>query len=446
MKTTRDRPTGFWMAAALLVLTAFSGLFCLKSWYMRWFVVVFAAQVALYALAAWGLLSGRLRAGLTERQSLAAILVVAAVLRGIALFSPQTLSTDTFRYVWDGRVQAAGINPYRYVPADPALAELRDPRIYPSINRATYAHTIYPPAAQLVFLAAERVSDSILGMKLAMVVFDSVSIACLIALLRHVGLPVTRVLIYAWHPLPIWEFAGTGHVDAAAIGLLLLAFVAVSRRAPFWTGVALAAATLVKYYPLVAAPGLYGRWDWRMPLAFVTTLSLLYLPYLGVGIGVFGFLSGYTQEEGMRSGSGIFLLWLLGAGGSASPRLAVGYFAAAAAVMASLSLWLQFRRPADAKARLAGSFALASVFTVLLSPHDPWYFTWLVPFLCFRWVWANLWLTGACVFMYVSEYPIGWRTQAILYVPFLVLLCVQHFTQPRPSSPENLDAGHATPR
>ena len=82
-------------------------------------------------------------------------------------------------------------------------------------------------------------------MKLGMLAFDGLSIACLIALLRRRGLPATRVLLYAWHPLPVWEFAGTGHVDALAIGLLMLAFLAASRRAPLWTGVALAAATLV---------------------------------------------------------------------------------------------------------------------------------------------------------------------------------------------------------
>ena len=62
------------------------------------------------------------------------------------LFPPPFLSSDMYRYVWDGRVQVAGINPYRYVPADPALQSLRDDAIYPHINRADIARTIYPPS------------------------------------------------------------------------------------------------------------------------------------------------------------------------------------------------------------------------------------------------------------------------------------------------------------
>lgn len=73
------------------------------------------------------------------------VLGAAIALRALLLTAPPILSTDIYRYVWDGRVQAAGINPYRYIPADPALASLRDSVVYPQINRADYARTIYPP-------------------------------------------------------------------------------------------------------------------------------------------------------------------------------------------------------------------------------------------------------------------------------------------------------------
>jgi hypothetical protein len=376
---------------------------------------------------------------------LAAILIVAGLLRGIALFAPQALSTDAFRYVWDGRVQSAGINPYRFIPADPALAALRDASIYPNINRADYAHTIYPPTAQLAFLAIERVDDSVLGMKLGMLAFDGLSIACLVALLRSRGLPASRVLLYAWHPLPIWEFAGTGHVDAVAIALLLLAFLAAGRRAPVWTGVALAAATLVKYYPVIAAAPLYRRWDWRLPLAFVVTAAALYAPYLGVGGGVLGFLKGYVEEEGLRSGSGVFLPSLLQSLFHV-PAEGLRYFLpVAAGVMIALALWIQFSRAGRTRDALTGTLLLAGIFTLLVSPHDPWYFTWLVPFLCFRWSLAHLWLTAVCTVMYLGSDPTALPTQSLIYGPFLFLLLVQWFVQRRWISPENFDANRAQP-
>src|SRR5512146_19254 len=67
------------------------------------------------------------------------------LLRLPLLLAPPYLSNDVYRYVWDGRVQAAGVNPYRYVPAAAALEALRDDRIYPEINRRERAVTIYPP-------------------------------------------------------------------------------------------------------------------------------------------------------------------------------------------------------------------------------------------------------------------------------------------------------------
>jgi hypothetical protein len=436
----------FWGSTLLLLGAALAALACLQEWRLNLFVIVFFVEVCLYAFAAGCLLRGRLFPVSRPSAALAAILGVAVLLRVIALFAPQALSTDAFRYVWDGRVQAAGINPYRYVPADPALGALRDAEIYPNINRATYAHTIYPPTAQIAFWAITRLGDSILGMKIGMLAFDAVTIAGLLALLRAYGLPSTRVLLYAWHPLPVWEFAGTGHVDAVAIAFVCLAFLAARRRAPYWTGAALAAATLVKFYPAVMAPVLYRRWDWRMPAAFAGIVALLYAPYLGVGRGVFGFLSGYSAEEGLRDGSGIFL-WSLLQTSLHLPANALPYYAPLVAfAMAALGLWLQCRQqPAQSATRrpLAGALLLAGAFTLLVSPHDPWYFTWIVPLLCFRPSLAHLWLTAACVTMYVLPDPTGVRTQALLYVPFLLLLMCQYLLERRLNLLENIDAHRA---
>ena len=412
----------------------------LRDWELEKFVGLFFVQMVIYGYAAWRLIKGSWSSPEIQRRALVMILLVAVFMRGIALFAPQALSTDAFRYVWDGRVQAAGINPYRYIPVDPALSALRDDSIYPNINRADYAHTIYPPTAQIAFLGIERISDSILGMKLAMLAFDMLTISCLIALLRRRGMPTTRVLLYAWHPLPVWEFAGTGHIDALAIGLLMLAFLAASRRAALWTGIALAAATLVKFYPVVVGPALYRRWDWRMPLAFTVTLMLLYVPYLSVGPAVFGFLSGYAQEEGLKSGEGIFL-WSLLRSGVRAPEYAAQYYVPVAAfLLLAVAVWLQFTHRLRTSGTWSAALGLASLFTLLISPHDPWYFTWLVPFLCFRLTAAHVWLTTACTLMYVLPHPTGVAVQSLLYVPFIVLLLLQFFIARSHTSLEILNA------
>ncbi len=137
-------------------------------------------QALLYLVAVWVVLNWP-----ANRWTFFIILVCAIACRLVCLFSPPFLSTDIFRYVWDGQVQAAGINPYRYIPADPHLAFLRDLNIYPNINRRTYAHTIYPPGAQMLFLLITRVGASIRWMKVGMVGLESLTIWILVKLLER---------------------------------------------------------------------------------------------------------------------------------------------------------------------------------------------------------------------------------------------------------------------
>ncbi len=218
------------------------------------------------------------------------------------------LSDDVYRYIWDGRVQTAGINPYRYIPADPHLAFLRDDAIYPHINRRDYAPTIYPPFTQMFFFAVTRVSESIVWFKTVLLGLEGLTLWLLARLLVSFKLPRERVLIYAWNPLVIWEFS-SGHIDFLMTPLVLLALLARRRRRDALTGVLLGCAALVKFFPLVMFPALYRRWGWKMPFAAALTICLGYLPYVGAGAGVFGFLPGYVGEEEM--GNGRFFLLLL---------------------------------------------------------------------------------------------------------------------------------------
>jgi alpha-1,6-mannosyltransferase len=363
------------------------------------FVGAALAQSLLYAIAVWLIVRRR-----WDARVLWIVLAVAALARAMVLLSPATLSDDIYRYVWDGRVQAAGINPYRYVPADPALASLRDAVVYPHINRADYAPTIYPPVAQMIFFIVTRIGETGTAMKLAMLGFEAVTIGAILALLRRDGLPPERAVIYAWHPLPIWEFTGAGHVDAAAVALLCLALLAATRERPVLTGAALALSALVKPFALVVAPALWKKWDFRMPAAFAGVLIACYAPYLGVGSRVFGFLGGYGDEEGYLEGGGFFLTTLLRHLGVPVPA---GVSAAIAAlILAAVALFLALRErpePADPWPPLL----LATVFLVLLSPHFPWYFAWVLPLLCRRLYLPLLYLTLVCFVLYLREVK-GW--------------------------------------
>ena len=222
--------------AALLVTLTGVGAWGLWTGDHASVIWVMLAEGLVYAAAVW--LIGRheaLLGGALRPKALMLILGAAVFSRALLIAAPP-LSTDIYRYVWDGRVQAAGINPYLYRPADPEVAFLRDGTIYPNINRAETAVTIYPPMAQLIFRAVTRVAESVTLMKLAMVTFEGIAVVALLALLRRRDLPDTRIALYAWHPLPLFEFAGSGHIDAAAIGLMLLACVIAERRRPLIAG------------------------------------------------------------------------------------------------------------------------------------------------------------------------------------------------------------------
>jgi hypothetical protein len=380
-----------------------------------------------YALAAWLVVKARPE-GADGGRAVATILIVGLAMRCLLL--PGTpVSTDVFRYVWDGRVQAAGINPYIHVPADAALAGLRDGAIYPHIDRADYAPTIYPPASQIVFYLVTRISEAPIVMKAAMVAFEALAVWIILQLLAARGLPRARILLYAWHPLPLWEFARSGHVDIVAITFLLLALLATERRSPILAGVALGAGALVKYFQVVTAPAVYRRWDWRLPVAFMATIAILYLPYIGAGTKVFGFLGRYLAEEGLDQGTGIFLWQFVTAIVPLPARAFAFYLAAAAAVMAALGLLVVMRdRPG---ADLAGAMLLAVTFTILLSPHYPWYFAWLVPFLCFYPLAGVVYLTCACGLLYFADWPPTLWQALPIYVPCIVILIAEFVVRGR---------------
>ena len=410
------------LGAALLALTAVGAVALWRENHVTvWYVAL--AQAPVYALAALLVLIGPADRK-TQGRALAAILLVGLLMR-LPLLPSQPVSTDLWRYIWDGRVQAAGINPYRHVPSEPALQHLRDQTVYSQINRVDYAPTIYPPAAQVVFFLVTRLGESATVMKAAMLAFEALAVWAMLQLLAARGLPPTRILLYAWHPLAAWEFAGSAHVDIVAITFMLLAFVAADRRSPFLAGVALAAGTFVKYLPAVAGPTIYRRWDWRLPLAFGLTAVVLYAPYLGAGTKVAGFLSGYLAEEGFARGEG-FYLWSLLAAVLPLPSGAVAlYGPAAALVMIALAAALFFRRHAQDGADLASALVLLTTALVLISPHYPWYFAILLPFLCFHPSAALVYLTGASTYLYFTSWPPTVLEGTVLYGPFFLLLIAE---------------------
>jgi alpha-1,6-mannosyltransferase len=388
--------------------------------YIVWFIKLALVQSGVYVAAAWVVWRA-----CSSPSTVLIVVIFAALFRLSILFAPPLLSDDVYRYVWDGRVQAAGVNPYRYIPADEALAPLRDKAIYPKINRRDFAPTMYPPVAEGIYLLTTRISESVTWMKATMVGFEVITMWALMALLASLGLPRQRVLIYAWHPLIVWEFAGSGHVDAVAISFIAVALLTRRRGLEAATGFALASAALVKFYPAILFPAFYRRWGWKMPVVFGLTVILAYVPYLTVGAqGVLGYLPGYMAEEGMRNGERFFILTLARRLFSGASLPLTAFLIFAGLILATVAVRFLWRREPNESRYVGRALTLAAIFTILLSPRYAWYYTWIIPFLCVVPFPSLFYVTSASFILYAFWLGEAERRLTIdltLYAPFAII-------------------------
>jgi hypothetical protein len=235
------------------------------------------------------------------------ILAGAFALRIILVPLPPTsaLSRDSWRYLWDARVTLLGHSPYTLAPLNALYIHLRD-FIFTNM-RFRNVPTIYLPVAQGVFVLSYIISPSnLLALKAIFLLCDMVTCGALLWLLAHRGLDPRRIIMYAWCPLPIIEYALQGHVDPLTIMLTLLAVLCAYtswRGSRVLTGVLIGLATLTKIYPIILLVAVPRRRDWVVYASCLFTIFLGYLPFLILGHGqVLGFLPTYIREQGRNAG------------------------------------------------------------------------------------------------------------------------------------------------
>ncbi|MBV8840421.1 MAG: DUF2029 domain-containing protein [Alphaproteobacteria bacterium] len=393
-----------------------------------WIVDQFGDGALAPSAAASGLLTiaaAALASRVDGRITLAAILLLALAMRLLLVGQETYLSNDIYRYIWDGRVQAAGINPYLHVPADPTLTHLRDFRIFRHINRADYAVTAYPPVAEMLYLAITRIAETTLVMRLAMVAFEIVIVLVLLDLTRLLAIPRAAIVAYAWHPLAIWEVANSGHIEAAMVALLMTGVWLLLRARRVLGAIAVTLAALVKPYAVLVFPVFWRPWDWRVPLAIVATVLVCYAPYLGAGKAVLGFTGGYLAGEGIASGDGILRGALIQSWLGPVPGLVLAYVLMAAAIMIALGLHYRFDPQRTPRQTIDAIVVLLTVGLLLMSPNYAWYFLALVPFIALG-AGAPAWaLTLGALLHYRPVYfgetnDLIWKSLATL--PFILAL------------------------
>lgn len=239
---------------------------------------------------------------------LAIILFGALLFRVLLLPQVPWLSRDSWRYLWDARVILHGYSPYVYAPENPILKPLRDALIYGNSGYRNVP-TVYPPVAQAIYVFSYLLAPSnLLVLKAIFLSFDMLACIGLAVLLLQRGSDPRLMILYAWCPLPIVEFAIEGHLDALTGGFMILALLCATKRdsSVGWRvllGVLIALATLTKIYPLLLLLVVTRRRDWEIPLACFATIILAYIPFIILGHGqVFGFFSTYATEQRQNAG------------------------------------------------------------------------------------------------------------------------------------------------
>lgn len=346
--------------------------------------------------------------------SLRTVIIVTVAVQATGLLVFPLTSDDIYRYVWDGRVQVAGIDPYRYVPLDQALAFLRDSQLFPeggppAINRPG-VHTIYPPGAQALFAALAFALPAPLGLAGLRVVAGAAVVITTALLARDLGPRRGVALLYGANPLVMIEATNGGHLDALVALAVLGVVVCAGARRLWWAGLFLGLAASLKLVPLLLVPVLLRHGRWRTALTGLLITVAGYVPHLlVVGTLVLGYLPGYLDEEGYDSGGRFALLvWL-----PAAVRPVVA--AVVAAALAVLALVRSGREPvAVTCCWLFGASLLVA------TPVYPWYALPLavLVILSRRWEWLAVWAAAYVAFVFDHVVAV----QAVAYGVGLVVV------------------------
>ncbi len=340
-----------------------------------------------------------------ERRKLFPLILGLAILfrATLLLTTPPSLSDDVYRYIWDGRLTNAGINPYAHAVESPLLDWLDSPQRV-LVNHSWMASP-YLPVTQAFFAVVYRLApNSPLAFQITVVLLDLLTGLLVADMLRRLGLPRSRALIYLWNPLVIVEFAHSAHVDALMICLIMASlWLLVVARSTLFSVISLAAATLTKGLPVLLLPVVIRRWGWPRTIAYAGLVVAVCLPFAlraGWGLtgpldgdGLFGALRIYTDRWNYNGGLYHWLEVALSGYSTpgAVPSEVVGpgpiraakFIVVGALGLVLIAVWRLARRCDDDLALLRLAVIPPAAYLVLATTVHPWYVTLIIPLLPF---------------------------------------------------------------
>ena len=446
MDSTKKQNRVFWITLVLaglpleLIFLRMHNLFYLKNHAVSFIELALAAGL-IYLIALYGFTRTH-----STRAATILLIFLAIAFRAPLWTMEPTLSDDIFRYRWEGKVQAYGWNPYSVAPKDPRLVALRDRHWEIIPGREIPA--IYPPVSELLFRADWKIFPGTVAFKIPFELADVLVILLLAWIFRDNPERNFRLAVYAWNPLVIVEFAGSSHNDVLAV-LGIVCGLAMFKKWPAISVIPAALATMAKVFPAVLLPVWIRRlgWPqkksawWATVLAALVAASVL-APYWN---GLYMFRANLTYYEATWKNYHASLYtvidWLTG-GHTKIPAL-VGILTSW-----GLTFYLAWKRAEPARA------AYLLIGTILLfGPNGySWYFTWIVPLLCFFPNPAWLLLTVLQFLSYnvligygiLGVFQFDPFLQWLVYAPFYGVL-IAHWIWQRRRSQQNISKSVNTP-
>ena len=455
------------MAACFIRMTIYHGL---TGSAVPYFLGLFGLAALAYFIAVIRLDHDHLPIGL--------IWGIGIFFRLIFLTTFPSLSTDSYRYIWDAHLLDQGVNPYVLAVNAPLL----DPYEIPI--RAYVKHgwmaSPYLPAAQLLFYFTNRIApENVLAFQIAMTVLDLGAAWLVFNLLKILSKPKHYVLLYLWHPLIVIEFSHAAHQDVWMIFLTLLSFWLLARSNPETTqrpaawltasALSLSAATLTKVLPVLLVPLFLSRWKWKYTWLYLASTAAVLVGFafqVGWGLagemdgtGVFGAIRIYLYQWNYNGSIYHWLeTWLTGISTPGAVPLdaatqtpiftakliTAGLLGASILLTAWFAWQVKHTAEIQSQENTLNLLHLATIpigaYLLLTATVHPWYLTFIVPFLVFmlpdengtgaqlkRFIWPWLYLSCSVSISYLTyinladlhEYPI---IRIVEYYPFYILL------------------------
>lgn len=354
----------------------------------------------------------------SKRRELYLIISFSILFRITLIPTELSTSEDVYRYLWEGKVVAHGLNPFEHPPESPKLTHLHSKEL-PSEVAFKNMTAIYPPAAQYVFAISYILfGESITGMKIIYLIAEVLTVLFIVLLLRHKNIDERFVILYAWLPLPVMEYFINAHIDPVGIMFFVLFVLLFLKDKYYFSAAAFSLAVLTKMYPVVFIPLVYRKLGWKKSFYFtficIITAFLFYIPFIPDERGISEALFKYVSHWSFNGS--VFKIFYFFLQHNQQARL-ISYI-----LFGLTILYITYRNNEFLK-----SIYLIWIAYIIFTPTlYPWYLGWIAainPVFSFASVNSLLLTIGVSNFTPLSDkWTEYWWTLLIQYVPFYCLL------------------------